>query len=217
MVIALDGSACSGKSTLAFMLAKQLGFYALSSGNIFRALTYVVLKNNIDVIDAKILNKFLKSLQIDVLFENNLQKVIINGQDTTKYLTIKEVNENVSLLSQLPYIRKIVLKIQRKFAKKYNLVVEGRDIGTVVFPRAKHKFFITANLDERVSRRYASLKKQTPNITLEEVKKNLQQRDYNDSHRKSSPTKQAKNSILIDTTHDSVQQSIDKMMLVINR
>lgn len=216
MVIALDGPACSGKSTLAVELAKKIGYKFLNTGMIFRSIAYLLLKNNVDVSsDLNILN-CINQTQIDIEFNGDKQIVLLDGEDVSSFLSSPEVAKYASLYSQLPVIRKKVVEFQHIFSDKYDLVIEGRDIGTEVFPDAKYKFFVTASIDARVERRYQSLVEKYPNITKQEIKDSLIERDYNDSHREISPLKQADDAHLIDTSTQTIEESIDTLLSFID-
>ena len=217
MVIAMDGPACSGKSTLAVEVANKIGFHFLNTGMIFRAITYLLLKNNIDITNNKLLHNILNNTQIDVEYIDGKQIVYVNGEDTSNVVSSPEVAKYTSPYSQNPIIRQEVVKIQRNFSKKYNLVIEGRDIGTEVFPDAKYKFFITASIQARTNRRYETMKVQYPNITKKEIQESLLQRDFNDSTRKISPLRQADDAVLIDTSNDSIEESINKIISHIDK
>ncbi len=212
MVIAIDGPASAGKSTLAVMAANSLNFHFLNTGMIFRAIAYAINKNCIDVNDDKQIKNLLNSTKIEIKFIDKNQIVYVNEEDTSNYVSLPKIASLASLYSQNPIIREKVSSIQHEFAKKYNVVIEGRDIGTQVFPNADYKFFVTASLEERAKRRYAMLKNNNNNLTLQEVKDQLQERDYNDIHRKVSPLIQAKDAIVIDTSNDTVEQSLNKIL-----
>lgn len=217
MIVAIDGPACAGKSTLAGMLAKELGFNSLNTGMIFRALTYVIGENNIDIKNEEKLNQFLKSLNIELGYKDGNQFVYVNGEDLTGYINTPFVVEHCSPYSQIPVMRDIVKQIQQQMSKKFNLVVEGRDIGTEVFPNAEYKFFVTASIEKRAIRRYQTMKEMGQDVSLESIKKSLEQRDYNDTHRQNSPLRQAEDAVYIDTSDETSEQSMQRMLSYIRR
>ena len=217
MVIALDGPACSGKSTLAVELAKKIGFKFLNTGMIFRAIAYLLLNKNLEEPNDNLIVQYINETKIDIEFQNDKQIILLNGEDISSYLSSPEVAKYASIYSQLPIVRKKVVEYQHLFSNKYDLVIEGRDIGTEVFPNAKYKFFITASIEERVERRYQNLISQYPDITREEIKQSLLERDYNDSHREISPLKQAKDANLINTSGQTIEQSIDTLLKYIDK
>lgn len=212
MVVAIDGPACAGKSTLAVETAKALNIHFLNTGMIFRAIAYLLDKNDVDVMDTNSIAKMIDNAKIDVEFVGGEQVVKINGIDTRKYIALPKISEKASLFSQIALVRNKVEEIQHQFAEKYDLVVEGRDIGTKVFPNAKYKFFVTANIDARAKRRYETLKANGSNLSLEQVKEDLLIRDYNDSHRQISPLMQAKDAVYIDTSNDTIEASLNKIL-----
>lgn len=212
MVIAMDGPACAGKSTLAVLTAKKLNINFLNTGMIFRAIAYLLTKENVDVSNIKNVTEVINKSKIDIEYRDGEQIVFINGEDTRPYVNLSEFSEKSSTYSQIKEIRTIVCGIQRDFAKKYDLVVEGRDIGTEIFPDAKYKFYVTASIESRAKRRYETLTQKGENVTLEQVAKMLEQRDYADSHREISPLKKADDAILIDTSNETIEQSLEKII-----
>ena len=212
MIITFDGASCTGKSTLAKLVAKRLGFNFMNSGMIYRAVTYYLLSKNITPNDTNKIDKVLDDVRIAVNFESNTQYVFINDEECGIYASELSVTKNVSQFSQNLKLRLIIEKVQRDFAQSNNCVFEGRDLGSVVFPNADYKFYVVCNIDIRAERRYADLKNDNPNITLQEVKKMLNDRDYNDIHRKVSPLVKPTDSIVIDTSFDTVEESVNKII-----
>ena len=212
MVIAIDGPACAGKSTLSGLVAKSLNIHSLNTGMIFRAIAYLLHKNNVEELEEDKIKSILGSAKIDVEFVDNDQIVYVNGENTLPYVSLPIISSKASLFSQLLCVREVVKSIQHKFAQNYDLVVEGRDIGTEIFPNAKYKFFIIASIESRAQRRYETLKEKGEDITLDQVKESLLARDYNDSHRAISPLKKASDAIEIDTSNDTIEQSLQKIL-----
>lgn len=212
MVIAIDGPACAGKSTLAVLTAKKLNINFLNTGMIFRAIAYLLLDKNVDINNIEEIKTVINASNIDIEYIGEEQVVYVFGKDTRPYISLPNISEKSSEYSQISEIREIVSKIQHKFAQKYDLVIEGRDIGTEVFPNAEYKFYVTASVESRTKRRFETYQKNGENITLEEVKKAIEQRDYNDMHRKISPLKKANDAIIIDTSNDTIEQSLEKII-----
>ena len=207
MIIAIDGPGASGKSTTAKLLADKIGFIHLNTGLLYRAVTYafiekkIINKNNFSV------NNFFSKNQI-ILTGKNLNKAIWNNSDITKYLSLENINENINFISNNKVIREYLVLQQRILANKRNIVCEGRDIGTVVFPNADYKFFLSASLESRVSRRYIEMRSKNYKITEHEIKNNLIKRDKNDIERKNSPLLKANDAIEIDTTNISISEQV---------
>ena len=209
MIIAIDGPAASGKSSVAKILANKLGFVCLNTGLMYRSLTAFIINNNLlDSIPESILT-ILERLNIDISGKN-LDIIKIDGINYSKYYNSKEVINNVSIVSSIPRVREKLVERQRSLKGK-NLVCEGRDIGTVVFPEANRKFFLSASIDCRVSRRHEEFNKDNNNISKNETKTFLNNRDNIDKSRKISPLKIADDAILIDTTNINIVQVVDIM------
>ena len=217
MIIAIDGPAGSGKSTLAVLVAEKLKIHSFNTGMIFRAIAYFLNKKRVDIKDEEKIAKILQNCDILVTFENDQQKVYIDKEDISNYVSLPSVAHLASEYSKLNVVREKVKQIQRKFAKIYDLVVEGRDIGTEIFPDADYKFFLIADIDTRAMRRYETLKKTMSNVDFNKIKEDLKKRDYEDSHREISPLRKADDAIVIDTTNDTVPQSLNKILSFIRR
>lgn len=217
MIIALDGQSGTGKSTLSKLVAKKLGFKYLNTGMIYRAITYYFLKNNILPNDINEITNALSNINIYIKFDNDNQMVYVDNQDITPYVSSQEVQRNVSLYSQIFSIREKITEIQRVFAQNNNIVVEGRDIGTHVFPNADYKFFVTCNIEIRAKRRLDDLVKSGQNITLDEVVNSLKNRDYIDTTREFSPLKRADDAIDIDTSNSTIDESVNEIIGYIRR
>lgn len=212
MVITLDGPSGTGKSTLAKMLAKKLNFKFLNTGMIYRAITHYMLLQGIMPENYDEVLKKLNSINIEILFIDNNQNVIINNENCSEFVNSKEVQEYVSVYSQILEIRKCVLNVQRNYAKANSIVVEGRDIGSEVFPNADKKFYVICDIDVRAKRRYEDLIKSGQNISLNEVKKSLENRDLLDTTRKFSPLIKPENAIVVDTSNSTIEQSLNNML-----
>ena len=177
MIIALDGQSGTGKSTLAKMIANELNFVYLNTGMIYRSIAYYFIKNGIYSDNLQAIQNLLKNMNINIKFIKNEQKVIINDLDCSDFVSTKEVQQNVSLFSQIKEIREKCVTIQREFALLNNIVIEGRDIGTHVFPNADYKFFIECDIEVSSQRRFEDLKQKDPNVKYEDVLTSLKNRD----------------------------------------
>ncbi|EEB36326.1 cytidylate kinase [Anaerococcus hydrogenalis DSM 7454] len=203
-IIALDGPSGSGKSTIANLLAKKLKISYLNTGSMYRALTLYFLENNIKKSDDFDKN-ILENINIDI----NKDKVFLNGEDVSKEIRDKEVTENVSWVSSMPEVREYLVEMQRNISNNKSIILDGRDIGTVVFPNAKYKFYLTASSFVRAKRRFDQ---KEIDKSFEEIKEDIEKRDYLDSHREISPLKKADDAIEIDSSDLTISQTIDKII-----
>jgi len=203
IIIAIDGWSSTGKSTLAKQLAKAIKYIYVDSGAMYRAITLYFLRNHIDWTNTKEVKKGLT--QINIEFQNNpltnASEIYLNGENVEYVIRDLVVAEKVSEIAAIKEVREFAVAQQQKMGEQKGIVMDGRDIGTVVFPSAELKIFMTADSSVRVERRFKELFEKNPNITIEEVKSNLEMRDYLDSHREISPLKQSKDSILLDNTN----------------
>ncbi len=216
MNIAIDGPAGAGKSTIAKRLAGALGFLYLDTGAMYRAVALKMLNCGIDVTDEKRVKAELDRTVIDVRYENGGQKVYLDGVDVSENIREHRVSKAASDVSALPCVRVKMVELQREIACKRDTILDGRDIGTFVLPNAEVKFFLTATSDERAKRRYAELVLKGANCTLEGIKKDIEQRDYNDSHREFAPLKKASDAIEVDTTDMSIEEVTGYMLDIVN-
>jgi CMP/dCMP kinase len=208
IIIAIDGPAGSGKSTDAKNLAKKLGFTYLDTGAMYRAITFCALRNNI-VDDVPAVIQMTKNLSLKLKYENGVTRVFVNDEEVTELIRTPEVNSKVSEISVIPEVRTEMVKIQKGIGEQGSIVAEGRDVTTVVFPSADIKFFLTASIDERAKRRFLEFQQKNADITIEEVKANLEKRDKIDSGREVSPLRQADDAILFDNTGLTPEQDLD--------
>ncbi|MBC7189332.1 (d)CMP kinase, partial [Candidatus Aerophobetes bacterium] len=192
-IITIDGPAASGKSTAAYLLAKRLGFIYLDTGAMYRALTWKALQNLIDFENQELLSKMAENTKIDIFSREDTPEAIVfvDGKDVSHFLRTPQINKWVSILSRVGGVRSAMTKLQRKIAEEKSVVAEGRDMGTVVFPWADVKIFLTASLEERAKRRWKQLKEKGINSSIEEIKKELELRDKIDSEREIAPLKKA--------------------------
>lgn len=216
MIIAFDGQSGTGKSTLAKIVAKDLGFKYLNTGMLYRAVSYYLYKNNVFADDLDGIKHLFSSTHINIKFIEDNQYVFINGVDITPYISSPEVQKTVSLYSQVFFIREKITDIQREFAQDNNIVIEGRDIGTHVFPNADYKFFVCCDINVRAKRRLDDLIKNGQEISFEQVVESLKNRDFLDSTREFSPLKRADDAIDIDTSNATIEQSVNEILGHIN-
>ena len=202
IIITIDGWSSCGKSTLAKQLAKELGYVYVDSGAMYRAITLYFLRNNIDLAEKKEVKEALKSVNLEFVFnpKSNSSEIYLNEENVEYVIRDLVIAEKVSDVAAIKEVREFAVAQQQAMGKKKGIVMDGRDIGTVVFPKAELKIFMTADNAVRVERRFRELYEKNPNITIEEVKNNLEMRDYIDSHREVSPLKKAKDAIVLDNT-----------------
>jgi len=211
-VIAIDGPGGAGKSTIAKLLAKKLNYLHLDTGAMYRAVTLAAINENIDFDDKEKLIKLAK--KINITFNKN-GEIILDNKNVSQEIRSSEVNAHVSKIAAVKGVRKVLVEKQQNLAQKNRVVMDGRDITTVVLPEAEHKFFLTASLAERAKRRYQEVKSKNNDADLEEIKKSIARRDKLDSEREHSPLKKAEDAVLIDTTELSIDEVLKKMISLI--
>ncbi|EPY2271399.1 (d)CMP kinase [Clostridium sporogenes] len=211
--IAIDGPAGAGKSTIAKIIGKKLNLIYINTGSMYRAVTLMALENNIESSDIESLKTLINSM--DISFNGN--NIIVNGKDLEEAIRMPIINNNVSKYAAVEEVRELLVSMQQNISKKYNVIMDGRDIGTVVLKDAPYKFFITASAEVRAKRRLKELKEKHINIDFENVLKEIKQRDYIDSNRKINPLKQSEDAILIDTSNFTIEEVVDKICTIIKR
>ncbi|GAA4141556.1 (d)CMP kinase [Sphingobacterium kyonggiense] len=199
-VLAIDGFSSCGKSTVAKALAKQLNFVFVDSGAMYRAVTLYVQRHNIALDDEDAIQKALDDIHIDFIPNPDKTQILLNGEDVSDAIRTMEVSDYVSEVSAIKSVRKAMVHQQQQLGKKRDIVMDGRDIGTTVFPDAALKIFMTASPQIRAERRYAELTAKGELVTMEEVKENLSHRDHIDSTREESPLRQAEDAIVLDNS-----------------
>ena len=216
MIIAIDGPAASGKSTAAIGVAKRLGITYLDTGAMYRAVTFGLIELNIEFENSNIIENFLE--RIDIKFSESSSGILLklNGRDITREIRSEIVTKNASDVSALKSVRKSMVLIQRKMAGVGDCVLEGRDIGTVVFPNADFKFFLIADEKSRAERRLEDLKEIGEQSSVEKVMSDLMNRDHKDSTRMHSPLKKSEDAIIIDTSDLGINEVIDKIVNIVN-
>src|SRR4249919_1529890 len=214
IIIAIDGWSSCGKSTLAKELAKELGYLYVDSGAMYRAITLYFLRNHIDWTDKAEVKKALKEISLEFIYNEKSQQSEMHLNEENVEYVIRDlvVAEKVSDVAAIKEVRKFAVEQQQMMGKKKGIIMDGRDIGTVVFPKAELKIFMTADNAVRVERRFRELFDKNPNITIEEVKTNLEMRDYIDSNREVSPLKKAKDAVVLDNTNIS---EVDQLKLAL--
>ena len=214
MIIAIDGPSASGKSTTAKAVSKRLGFIHLDTGAMYRAVTLGISESKIEPSDYNKVKLYLKSLKIE--FDQNDQ-IMLNGKNVTDSIRTVKISSNVSKVSAIPEVREKMVQVQRNIAGDNNCVLEGRDIGTVVFPNADFKFFLIADITIRAKRRFEDLQESNELLTLNELIESIRRRDELDSKRDLSPLKQAKDAIVIDTSFLSIEQQVNRIVKIVKQ
>jgi cytidylate kinase len=210
IIITIDGWSSCGKSTLAKQLAKILGFVYIDSGAMYRAITLYFLRNNIDINNLSEVKKALLNISIEFEFSSKSQQseILLNGENVEYLIRDMIIAEKVSDVAANIAVREFAVAQQQQLGIKKGIVMDGRDIGTTVFPKAELKFFMTADISVRVERRFKEMFEKNPNISIEEVKNNLEMRDYIDSNREVSPLRRAIDAIVLDNTHLTMEQQL---------
>lgn len=210
IVITIDGWSSCGKSTLAKQMAKELGYVYVDSGAMYRAITLYFLRYHIDWTDTREVNAALKNiiLQFHRNEKSGHSEIFLNGENVEYVIRDLVIAEKVSDVATIKEVRSFAVAEQQKMGKKKGIIMDGRDIGTTVFPNAALKIFMTADIAVRVERRFKEMFEKNPNITIEEVKNNLEMRDYIDSNREISPLRKAPDAIIIDNTNISMDQQL---------
>ncbi len=220
LVIAIDGFSSTGKSSISKVVADTLGLIHIDTGAMYRAITLFGLRNFKNEKQEIDLSKLLQNLnEISLEFRENSGKleIYLNGENVSKEIRTTEVSDNVSFIAKQSEVRERLVVLQRDIAEKQGVIMDGRDIGTVVLPNADYKFFLTASADERARRRFLELQSLGIETTIEEVKQNLIERDRIDSEREISPLKQAEDAILIDNTNLNKEETIDLILSYIKK
>lgn len=213
--VAIDGPSGAGKSTLAKMLAREFGFIYVDTGAIYRSVGLYVLRKGISSKDSAAVSSVLEEINIEMKYQNGAQLMILNGEDVSGLIRTPEVSIYASDVSAMPDVRQFLLEMQRKAARENSVVMDGRDIGTVVLPDADIKIFLTASAEARAYRRFLELKEKGVETTYEEVLKDQKYRDNNDSNRAIAPLKPAPDSIFVDTTDYNLEESVEIMKKIV--
>lgn len=219
IIITIDGWSACGKSTLAKALAKKLGYVYIDSGAMYRAITLYFLRNHIDWTELKEVKQALKDITIEFNFNENTQQseIYLNEENVEYVIRDLVIAEKVSEVAAIKEVRTFAVAQQQKLGTKKGIVMDGRDIGTTVFPKAELKIFMVADERIRVERRFKELFEKNPNVTIEEVKTNLEMRDYIDSHREVSPLRKAKDAIELNNTDLTEKEQLDFALSLVNK
>lgn len=209
MNIAIDGPAGAGKSTIAKMLAKKLGFVYVDTGAMYRAMAYYFLKNDIRPEDENAIANACPKVDVTITYQNGEQQVVLNGENVNSVIRTEEVGNMASATSVYPVVRTKLVELQRELAKTTDVIMDGRDIGTCVLPNAQLKIYLTASSQTRAKRRYDELREKAIDCNMEEIEKDIIERDYRDMHRETSPLKQADDAVLVDSSTMSIEEVVD--------
>ena len=215
VAIAIDGPAGAGKSTIAKTAAKELNFIYVDTGALYRTVRLAATRKGVEAKPSKEVDELLKNIRVELTFnDDNQQVVLLDGEDVSELIRTPEASMMASAISAVPAVREYLLDLQRNIAKQNNVIMDGRDIGTVVLPDAKIKIFLYAEPEDRAKRRYDELIAKGMDVNYEDILKDVKQRDYNDSHRDIAPLKPAKDSIMVNTTGNTLEQSVQLLIKI---
>ena len=213
--IAIDGPAGAGKSTIAKVLAKEMSLIYVDTGALYRTVGYFTTGRGIALTDIEGITAALDDLTVELKYVDGVQRVFANGEDVSDLIRTPAISMAASAVSAIPAVRAYLLNTQRDIAAKNSVVMDGRDIGTVILPDAEVKIFLTASPESRAKRRYDELQAKGDPATYEEVLADMIKRDYDDSHRAAAPLKQAQDAVLVDTSGDTLEQSVARIKAVV--
>ncbi len=213
--VAIDGPAGAGKSSIAKAVAKKLGFVYIDTGAMYRAVAVYAIENGIEIAENSFTADVLDKIQIDISYDENGQKIFLCNKDVSERIRLSDASIGASNVATIPAVRLKLVELQRALAKKSSVIMDGRDIGTYVLPDAEVKIFLTASVEERAKRRYLEMMQKGLKAQLEEVKKDIEYRDKNDSERKFAPLKQADDAVLVDTSDLTIDEVIEKITNII--
>lgn len=214
--VAIDGPAGAGKSTIAKTVSKKLGFIYVDTGALYRTIGLKFMNEGYDEDLNCDINKILDGTKVDIKFIDGEQRVFLNGKDVSELIRTPKASLMASAVSAKPEVRAFLLEMQRRLARENNVIMDGRDIGTVVLPDATVKIFLTASAEERANRRYKELIEKGMEVNYADVLADIEKRDYNDSHRDIAPLKPAEDSVLADTSKNNLEQSVELILSIIN-
>ncbi len=207
--IAIDGPAGAGKSTIAKRLAKELGFIYVDTGAMYRAMALYFLRSGIAKEDEAAISKAAREVDVTIRYENGEQQVLLNGENVNGLIRKEEVGNTASVTSAYGEVRKKLVELQQQLAEQADVIMDGRDIGTVVLPKAQVKIYLTASVETRAKRRYEELTEKGQNCELKEIEQDIADRDYRDMHREISPLKQAEDAVLVDSSHMGIEEVVE--------
>ena len=209
--VAIDGPAGAGKSTIARAVAAKLGFIYVDTGALYRAVGLYGLRKGVDTTSADQMLPLLEEIKVEMIYVEGEQRVLLNGEDVSEAIRLGDASMAASNVSAIQGVRDFLFDLQKDMARRHNVVMDGRDIGTVVLPEAQVKIFLTATPEERATRRYNELLGKGQQVDFDKLLAEVKQRDYNDSHRAAAPLKQADDAVLVDTTGLAKEESIQKI------
>ena len=212
--VAIDGPAGAGKSTISKGAAKELGFIYVDTGALYRTIALCAVRNGI-IDNSEEVVKMLDEIEVRLGFENGVQCVYLNGEEVSPYIRTPKISMGASKVSAIPKVREYLLDLQRNIAKENNVIMDGRDIGTVVLPNAECKIFLTATPECRAKRRYKELIEKGEDVKYEDVLADVNERDYNDSHREIAPLKPSEESVIADTSELTLDESVALIVKII--
>ena len=212
---ALDGPSGAGKSTIAKAVAKKLGYVYVDTGALYRSIGLYCTRKGIDVKDSAAVESVLSEIKVELKYVDGNQTVWLNGEDVSGFIRTNEISMAASAVSAIPAVRDFLLELQRSIAKENNIIMDGRDIGTVILPNAQVKIFMTASAEERANRRYKELVERGQDVNYDDILRDINQRDYNDSHRDTAPLKKADDAVELDTSHMSIEEAADAVCGII--
>ncbi|MBS5144515.1 MAG: (d)CMP kinase [Butyricicoccus pullicaecorum] len=215
IAIAIDGPAGAGKSTIARAAAEQLGFIYVDTGALYRTIGLAAYRRGIAGTDTEGIIKMLSQITVDLQYQKGVQSVLLDGEDVSSYIRTPQISVYASQVSAIPEVRAYLLDLQRQMAQKQSVIMDGRDIGTVILPHAQVKIFLTASAQARAERRCAELREKGEQVTIQEVLADIQARDEKDSSRSVAPLRQSEEAVCVDTSALTLEQSISAVLQVI--
>ncbi len=221
LIIAIDGPSAVGKSTIAKLIAQKLGYLYIDTGAIYRAITWKVLQNNIDLNNEDLVSDLVSKIHVSIKkIYRNFKKyycIFVNGEDVTEEIRNPKIDQNVSQIAKLPKVRRQLIALQRNLAKNGCIVMEGRDIGSIILPYADIKLYFNASEEERIKRRYQELKNKGYKISHKKVKEQIIQRDLIDSNRKCAPLAKTEDAIIIESTNKTIEEVKNEILEIIEK
>ena len=218
IAVAIDGPSGAGKSSIARSAAQELGFVYVDTGAIYRTVSLYIFDRGIDPADRAAIIAALPEIHIDLRYgDSGLQRMFLNGEDVTERIRLPEISMFTSTVSGIPEVRAFLMAMQRSLARERSVIMDGRDIGTVVLPEAQVKIFLTASPEDRARRRWEELRERGTEKTYEDILREVEERDYNDTHRAAAPLRPAEDAVCLDTTGCTFRQSRERILAIIRR
>lgn len=216
MNVAIDGPAGAGKSTIAKQVASKLQFIYVDTGAMYRTIALSLLRSGTDCDDENALRQALEKMDIQIGYENGMQQMLLNGENVTGLIRTEEVSRMASISSARPVVREKLMDLQRTLARENDVLMDGRDIGTRILPDAQVKIFLTASVEARADRRFKELQEKGVPCTLEEIRSDIEERDYRDMHRETAPLVQAEDAVLVDTSDMTIDEVTETIVRLVN-